>query len=198
MSNINGSKYALTALFPIRESDKDGNHYDILRKYLRELDQHPYGSPLSNVSSVHMARFAIIDNLIYQGLPAKRDRLKSRYLLFMCDFDGESVDKLLNAMISQIDQTVESIWQHCVAYPGTARRDLLIAYFEQCQLKTSLFFADRPDDEVAAILRALMSKRQFVQFVEENQRQPPADLKERFYAMWQQLAKQPTPPPGSM
>ena len=98
MANTNGDKYALTALFPIKGDD----HYEKLRQCLRDLDKLPLGSPLANVSIVHMARFAIIDNLIYQGLPAKRDRLKSRYLLFVCDFDGAGLDPLVGAMSSQM------------------------------------------------------------------------------------------------
>jgi hypothetical protein len=145
-----------------------------------------------------MARFAIIDNLIYQGLPAKRDRLKSRYLLFMCDFDGTSVDPLVGAMVSEMGEVVDGIWSHCVAYPGKDRRDLLTAYFERCQLTTTLFFADRADNEVSQILRALVSRRTFAQFVVDNQRQPRAGLMQRFEAMWASLCNQPTPTPGSM
>ncbi len=194
MANTNGDKYALTALFPIRGDD----HYEKLRQCLRELDKDPLGSPLSKVSIVHMARFAIIDNLIYQGLPAKRDRLKSRYLLFMCDFDGTGLDPLVGAMGSQMGEVVDNIWQHCVAYPGRSKRDILTAYFERCQLTTTLFFCDQPKVEVSKILRALMAKRAFAQFVEDNQRQPRAGLKQRFEAMWQDLCDRPTPKPGSM
>ncbi len=194
MANINGGKYALTTLFPI----KPGEHYAELKEFLRSMDADAYGSPLSKVGRVHMARLAIIDDFIYQGVPAKRDRLKSRYLLFMCDFDGESVEDLVGAMVTQIGPTVHDIWQHCVAYPGSASRDRLIAYFEQCQIKTDLFLADRPNDEVATILRALMCKREFASFVATNQGLPRAGLQQRFLAMWQQLGANSTPHPGSM
>jgi hypothetical protein len=196
MANTNGDKYALTALFPIRGGEE--NHYEQLRLYLRGLDSDPLGSPLSRVGIVHMARFAIIDNLIYQGLPAKRDRLKSRYLLFMCDFDGASLDPLVGAMSSQMGDVVDAIWQHCVAYPGRTKRDLLIAYFERCQLTTTLFFCDQPKAELSRILRGLMAKREFAKFVEDNQRLPRTGLKQRFEAMWKDLCDRPTPKPGSM
>lgn len=198
MANTNGKKYALTALFPIRGED----HYEQLRSFLRSLDKHPlsgpYGSPLHRVPFLHMARFAIIDNLIYQGLPAKRDRLKSRYLLFMCDFDGESLDPLVSAMVTHAGEVVDGIWKHCVAYPGKDKRDRLTAYFQQCQLTTTLFFADRPDNEVSQILRALVARRTFAQFVVDNQCQPRAGLETRFMAMWNGLCSGPTPTPGSM
>ena len=59
----------------------------------------PYGSPLSKVPLIHMARFAIIDDLPYQGVPNNRDDLLSDYMLFVCDFDGMNVDTLVAAMI---------------------------------------------------------------------------------------------------
>jgi hypothetical protein len=200
MANVYDAKYALTTLFPIKGDPRGGDsHYVALRDRLRELDHNqPCGSPLSKIPFLHMARFAIVDNLIYQGMPARRDRLKSRYLLFMCDFDGESVDPLVSAMITHLGGIVDEIWRNCVAYPGTGSRDRLIAYFERCQLYTDLFFADRPKDDVRKILRALMYKRQFAQFVEDNQRLPRTGLKDRFEAMMDALGKAPTPAPGSM
>ena len=44
---------------------------------------------------------------------------------------------------------------------------------------------------LATILRGLMAKRAFAQFVEDNQRQPRAGLKQRFEAMWQALVRSP-------
>ena len=75
MANQNGAKYGFTGLFPI----KTGGHSANLRTLLRSLDDprnYPRGSPLSDVSIVHMARFVIVDRLAYQGLPAKVDTLK--------------------------------------------------------------------------------------------------------------------------
>src|SRR5690349_13228915 len=118
MSNINGGKYALTTLFPILP---DG-HYAELKKYLSDLDKLPYGSPLANVGCIHMARFVIIEDPVYQGLPAKRDHLQSRYLLFMCDFDGASFDVVVGAMFSQMNEAMHAIWKHCVGYPGKDSR----------------------------------------------------------------------------
>ncbi len=96
MANQNGKKYGFTGLFPIGK----GDHAAALRAHLRKLDGKPYGSPLSEVRAIHMARFAVIDGLAYQGLPAKRDSLSSSYLLFLCDFDGESPDALVADLIA--------------------------------------------------------------------------------------------------
>ena len=194
MGNINGKKFGFTALFPIRSRESAV----ALRPYLRSMDGHPYGSPLSSVDIIHMARFMIIDNLAYQGVPAKRDELKSHYLLFLCDFDGGSLDVLVRKLVSKMGETVDDIWQHCVGYPGRSYRDRLTAYFEDCQLATTFFLADRPNDEVAAILRALMYKRRFTGFVESCQRSRPPDLRAAFLQLWRSLETEPTPPAGSL
>jgi hypothetical protein len=127
MANQNGSKYGFTALFPI----KAGEHASRLRKHLRTLDSNLYGSPLSEASIIHMARFAIIDRLAYQGVPAKADTLSSAYLLFLCEFDGDNPEALVRQLIDRLPGEVTAIWEHCRSFPGTESADRLSAYFEQ-------------------------------------------------------------------
>jgi len=206
MSNVKEKKFGLTCLFPIREG---GTHTVQLRSYLRTMDEQVehnlYGSPLSKVPFIHMARFAIIEDLTYQGIPARRDRLKSSYMLFMCDFDGSNADKLVAAM-SEIhfpdhcpDYWMDQVWGHCVAYPRRASRDRLTAYFERCQLETNLFLADRPKDEVQDILRALICKRKFIEFLMKHQGSPADHQRAEFFKMWEQLKSFETPiVPGSV
>jgi hypothetical protein len=199
MANVNGKKFGLTCLFPIIRGDR--THSLELRAYLRKMDGDPYGSPLSKVPLIHMARFAIIDDLPYQGVPNNRDDLLSDYMLFICDFDGMNVDTLVAAMREKIAKEVKDIWQHCVAYPGLTRKDGLTAYFERCQLETNLFLADRPDDAVTDILHALVCKREFTQFVKDYQARPVGDQKAGFEAMWervQRVQREQPPQPGSL
>lgn len=194
MANQTGTTYGLTALFPVKA---DG-HAARLRTLLRSLNDtqiYPRGSPLSDVPIVHVARFVIIDRLAYQGLPAKADTLKSHYLLFTCDFDGSSVDALVNAMVSRIPDQVKAIWDHCVGFPGTQSCDQLAAYFERCQLETNLFLTDQPQASVKDILMGLMHQRRFGEFIRQVQRKPrsPAALKRGFELMWRRLQNA-TPP----
>jgi hypothetical protein len=193
MANANGKKFGLTALFPIKPG-----HGAKLRLTLRAMDSEPYGSPLSAVSIVHMARLAIINTLAFEGIPAKRDQLKSNYLLFMCDFDGATIDSLVAAMVTNIPTTINEIWGHCIAYPSLTSRDQLTAYFERCQLDTNLFLADRPGDEVETILRGLLYKREFAKFVATHQNKGLAITNTDFLNWWQTLSGRPTPKPGSM
>jgi hypothetical protein len=197
MANQNGKKYGFTALFPI----KRGDHTAELRSHLRRLDCNFYGSPLSEVRAIHMARFAIIDRLAYQGLPAKADSLASSYLLFLCDFDGESPDTLVKGLLAAIPAQVEEIWKHCVAFPGIGLRDPLAAYFERCQIETNLFLADRPQDTVDDILKSLLYKKKITEFMlwlQQEAAPTPADLKQRLTAMRASIEERPTPHPGSL
>jgi len=188
MANQNGEKYGFTGLFPI----KMGGHSADLRTLLRSLDakhRYPRGSPFSDVSIVHMARFVVIDRLAYQGFPAKVDTLKSQYLLFVCDFDGHSIDPLIQALVRYIPTQVTAVWEHCVLFPGTQSCDRLAAYFEQCQLKTNLFLADQPQASVDDILKGLMCRKRFGEFIRQVQRKPrdAAVLQRGFRRMWRSL-----------
>jgi hypothetical protein len=197
MANQNGKKYGFTALFPIRA----GDHAAELRSHLRGLDRTFYGSPLSEVRAIHMARFVVIDRLAYQGLPAKADTLASSYMLFLCDFDGESPDALVAGLAAAIPDEVEEIWQHCVAFPGVGLRDPLTAYFEQCQIETNLFLADRPQDTVDDILKSLTYRKKFTELTLWLQKQAapaPAELKRRLTAMRATIEDGPAPHPGSL
>ncbi len=190
MANQNGTKYGFTGLFPIKTAE----HGAKLRTLLRSLDdtlRYPRGSPLSDVPIVHMARFAIIDRLAYQRFPAKIDNLKSQYLLFLCDFDGRSVDALIQAMVRNIPTQLAAIWEHCILFPGIGSCDRLAAYFERCQLTTNLFLADQPEASVDDILLALTYRRRLGEFIKDVQRRPrsPAALQRGFRRMWLKLQK---------
>ena len=187
MANQNGGKFGFTGLFPIKVGQSAA-----LRAFLRTLDdtgKYPRGSPLSELSMVHMARFVVIDRLTYQGTPAKADTLKSHYLLFSCDFDGFSVDVLVQDMAGRIPVEMQAIWSHCRDFPGIESRDRLSAYFEACQLTTNLLLADQPEASVNDILMGLMSRRRLGEFIRQVQAtQPdPAALKGAFEQMWQSL-----------
>ncbi len=198
MANQKGRKYGFTGLFPIKGGDCAAQ----LRDHLRTLSGNRYGSPLSEVRAIHMARFVIIDRLAYQGLPARADSLASFYLLFICDFDGEDPDALVGGLLAAIPREVEVIWKHCLAFPGVALRDPLTAYFEKCQIETNLFLVDRPQDTVDDILKSLMYKRKFAGFVVwlQEQAAPPttADLRHRLAAMREAIDNEPAPHPGSL
>lgn len=196
MPNQKGNKYGFTALFPI----KPGEHAEQLRGHLRSLDKQVNGSPLSKVPIVHMARFVIVDQMPYQGLPADSDVLNSAYLLFLCEFDGSSSDLLARELVQNIAAEVETIWRHCRGFPGTQSVDRLADYFQRCSVETTLFLADRPMESVQDILRALTYKRKFSDLVVWAQQQAgltAAQLKAKIKDL-RNIDTAPPPDPGSL
>jgi hypothetical protein len=197
MSNLNGKIYGFTGLFPIERNADCG----VLRSHLRSLDNHPFGSPLSSLDIVHMARFAIIDRLAFQGEPAKHDRLSSAYLLFACDFDGSDVEELVTAIVTKLPDTFLMVWGSCVAVPtigpNPAANSDLVEYFRRCQVQTTLFLADQPDASVTQILRSLALTRMFAGFVQRHQGEDPALVQRGFQDMWQAFTAARPPSPGS-
>jgi hypothetical protein len=197
MANQNGEKFGFTGLFPILPGQAAE-----LRVFLRSLDDttnYPNGSPFSGVPIVHMTRLFIIDRLAYQGTPAKADTLKSAYLVFMCDFDGNSVDGLVRELIRGMPDETTDIWKHCVSFPGIHERDLLAEYFERCQIPTTLFFADQPVATVDEILKGLLCRRALGEFVKhaQHRRREPDVLQRGFLRMWRRLQRE-RPVPGSL
>ena len=197
MPNQNGEKYGFTGLFPIT-CGKTAE----LRTFLRSLDDtgtYPGGSPFSHVPIIHMARLFIIDRLAYQGTPAKADTLKSDYLVFLCDFDGASVDALVFALANSMPAEVTTIWSCCVGFPDVEPHDRFGEYFEKCQITTTLFFADQPQATVGQILKGLACRQRFGQLVRQVQSAPrnPDTLKQDFQAMWD-LLQQDNPQPGEL
>jgi hypothetical protein len=164
MANRNGSLYGFTGLFPIKRGAADE-----LREFLRHLDSHPNGSPLFTVDCIHLARFVVVTDLPFERFPAKFDSLRSAYLLVMCDFDGESVRELVDALVANAQDIVVKIWGRCRSYPGADDAPALDAYFRTCQLKTNLFLADQEMPSVQEILRALELQRRFTDFVQRYQ-----------------------------
>jgi hypothetical protein len=197
MSNRSGGIYGFTGLFPL----KAATSCSALRSFLRSLDNHPLGSPLSSLDLVHMARLVIIDRLAFQGEPAAQDHLMSAYLLFACDFDGAGVDDLTNAMAAKIPDMLNTVWRHCVGFPDIGhlsdRRSELVRYFRRCQIPTNLFLADQPDHSVLHILQALALKRMFADFVQQHQGSDPEVVRHEFHARWHAFQEAPPPAPGS-
>ena len=89
MANQSGSVYGLTILSPILEDDTAAiSHALIIRSYLASLPNDER-SPFARVSSTHLARLVVMDDVVYVGRPACEEHLNSQYLVFESNFDGE-------------------------------------------------------------------------------------------------------------
>jgi hypothetical protein len=195
MANQSGQIYGLTILSPIIENERiDICHATELRWYLASLPR-DHTSPFARVSSTHLARLVVMDDVVFVGAPAHEEHLKSRYLVFETNFDGD-LDIYLTRMAREIPEVVESVWKHCVGYPGVADPADFAAYMKKCQIATTFFFADVNDKTVQQNLRALQVQSALAHFIEKNQGKPAAEIQKSFGVLLERLANAPAPLPG--
>jgi hypothetical protein len=193
--NISGKTYGLTILSPIIEDNQlDICHSMQLRWYLSQLPR-DYRSPFARISSTYLARLVVLDDVIYVGLPACEDHLKSRYLIFETNFDGD-LDTYLRRMATETAEFVNAVWKHCVGFPGTGDTAAFIAYMKKCQIETTFFFADVNDRTVDGTLDALKMQSALAHFMEKHQGMHPADLQHAFGEFLKRLRHSPHLPRG--
>lgn len=196
MPNKSGSVYGLTILSPIIDDPQVDISHDLhLRMYLGSLPR-DHGSPFSKVTSTHIARLTVMNDVVFVGSPAKEEHLKSQYLVFESNFDGE-LDAYLSAMVKEIPEHVEAVWSHCVGYPGIKSVEAFQAYMKKCQLETTFYFADVNDKTVMQTLRALQTQASVAAFIESNQGKSPAEVQKAFAEFQRALQSAPEPVRGS-
>ena len=140
MPNQNGKLYGLTILSPIIDDENATPSHDLqIRDYLATL---PTGaeSPFAIAPGTHLCRLVVMDDVIYVGAPSCEEHLKSKYLVFESNCDGD-LTTYLTGLATSVPQQLDAIWSHCVGYPGTSDVAAFIRYMKACQLETTFFFA---------------------------------------------------------
>jgi hypothetical protein len=195
MANQNGQVYGLTILSPIIEDGRsDICHSMELRWYLGHLAR-DHKSPFAQISSTYLARLVVMDDVVYVGAPTCEEHLKSRYLIFETNLDGD-LDTYLTRMAQETPEFVEAVWKHCVGFPGTSDIAAFVAYMKKCQIATTFFFADVNNRTVQQSLKALQTQSALAHFIEKHQGRPPAELQREFGALLQSIREAPLPLPG--
>ena len=196
MPNQSGSIYGLTILSPIKDDpNAEISHSLAIRMYLQTLPVDGRG-PFGRVSSTHMARLVVLDDVVYFGMPSCEEHLKSKYLIFESNFDGE-LEPYLKQLAAEASNEVHNIWQHCIGYPGVQNVDAFIAYMKRCQVETTFYFADVNNKTVQQTLQALQTQSAVASFIEKNQGKPSEELQPAFIEFMSRLNKAPRPKPGS-
>jgi hypothetical protein len=197
LPNKNGSVYGLTILSPIIEDEKATPSHDLqIRNYLAKLPTRQ-DSPFALAPGTHLARLVVMDDVIYVGMPACEEHLKSKYLVFESNCDGD-LDTYLSGLAASIPEHLDAIWQHCVGYPGATNRQAFIDYMKACQLDTTFFFAAVNDKSVPETLSALQNQTAVADFIATHQGADPATLQRKFIQFVARLKSRPLPKPGSM
>jgi hypothetical protein len=171
--NVSGQAYALSVLTPILDG-----HATAVREHLDGLADGA-ASPLARVPGTHIARWVVIDDVIYQGHgQPKRDTLSPR-LLFSSNFDGD-VGAYLEGLRTGMGSDADAIWSHCRGYPGHDDGPAFAAWMRAHMLEAALFFAAYGGMTVEQVHTNLERRRTLLGLVLEAQGLAPADLKARF------------------
>jgi hypothetical protein len=196
MGNQNGAVYGLTILSPIIDDETAVPSHDLqIRKYLASLSTGE-DSPFALAPGTHLARLVVMDDVIYVGMPACEEHLKSKYLVFESNCDGD-LESYLAGLARNVPQHLDAIWSHCVGYPGAADTQAFIRYMKACQIETTFFFAAVNDKSVTQTLRALQTQRAVADFIADHQGMPPKQLQIEFARFIEHLQSEPEPRPGA-
>jgi hypothetical protein len=171
--NVSGQAYGLTVLAPIVEG-----HEAELTAQLDALGDGD-ASPLARVPGTHIARWVVIDDVVFQAEgQRRRDRLPPR-LLFSSNFDGE-LDAYLEGLRNGMADDADAIWGHCRGYPGHRDGPAFAAWMRAHQLEAALFFAAYGGQTVDQVHANVAQRRALLELALHAQGLDPPDLKSRF------------------
>jgi hypothetical protein len=197
MPNQNGKVYGLTILSPIIDDEQATPSHDLqIRNYLAKLPTDE-NSPFALAPATHLTRLVVMDDVIYVGMPACEEHLKSKYLIWESNCDG-NLNTYLTGLASSIPDHLDAIWSHCVGYPGATNLQAFIDYMKACQIETTFYFAAVNDKSVPETLRALQTQRAVSDFIASHQGTDPASLQSEFNQFLTDLKAEPTPKAGAM
>ncbi len=196
MPSQSGSVYGLTLLSPIIDDESATPSHDLqIRLHLSRLSLGPDG-PFASAPGTHLARLVVLDDVIFVGAPSCEEHLQSKYLVFECNCDGDR-DSYLTGLVQHIPDQLDTIWQHCVGYPGTKDLSAFLAYMRKCQIETTFFFAPVNDRSVTETLAALQTQRAVASFIATHQGCAAAVLQHDFAVFTDRLRKAPAPRPAA-
>ncbi len=166
--NKNNGAYALTLICPIKNGKLNQQSFaSLTRQTVQDLQENEL-SPLAKVPNTYLARFYILNDVFYEGSPAKEDHLKSKYLVFSSNFHGD-LETYLKGFWAHAESAARNIWQHCVGFEKVQNAEQFVHYIERCQVDTTYFFNGSSGEPLAEQLKALYLRQCFSEFVIEQQ-----------------------------
>jgi len=201
MPNESGNAYGLTTLCPLVDTSADGQSAAmVVRARLRDLPLDE-ASPMAKVPNTYLCRLFVLDDVIYQGHPARLEHLKSKYLVFVAEIHGE-LEPYLRSMWANAREFIDRIWEHCIGFkPHVTDADGFVRYIKKCQVETTFYFNGSTDEPLAGQLKSLYLKQELSKFAFANQGLGAAELQRAFNAFISRVAPQdlsgPTWAPGA-
>ena len=163
MANTAGNAYGLTALIPIKNGVSDGVSFDKqVRDLLQQWPKHSE-SPMAKVPNTYLCRFYLLNDVFFQGYPAKEEHLKSKYLVYETNFHGD-LETYLRAAWECAEQDWQSLLRHCVAFTKVGSAADFVDYIKRCQINNNLYFNGSNDKSLAEQLKALFLKQSLSHF----------------------------------
>jgi hypothetical protein len=199
MPSKSGEVYGLSLLCPILNDPSAMPSHDLqIRDHLATLSRGP-DSLFAVAPGTHMARLVVLDDVIYVGAPSCEEHLKSKYLVFESNCDGDR-DEYLKGLAKAVPDALNAIWKHCVGYPEKGANDLtaFLSYMHRCQVETTFFFAPVNDKTRDQTLRALRDKAYVARFIAAHQGAPAAEIQRKILALQAHLKTLPDPKPAAV
>jgi hypothetical protein len=171
--DVSGQARALTLLAPV----EPGRASDLAAA----LDALGGGddSPLARVHGTHFARWVLLDQVVYQGPPQRRDTWKAPRLLFTSNFDGP-LETYLDALRTGLGADGDAIFGHCSGYPGSADAQAWSAWLRARTVPSALFFGAYGEQTVHEVRTNLDLRARLTAFALDAQGLEPAELQARF------------------
>jgi hypothetical protein len=201
MPNRSGNAYGLTTLCPLVDKSKDDQSAAALvRAYLRGVPL-DHASPMASVPNTYLCRLFVLDDVIYEGHPARLDHLKSKYLVFVAEIHGE-LEPYLRGMWENAEKFVRGAWQYCIGFGRQVHdAESFVGYIKRCQVETTFYFNGSTDESPETQLKSLYLKQEFSKFAFANQGRSAEELQRAFKAFIERVApsdaKGPTWAPGA-
>ena len=123
MSDSVGRVTALTTIAPIVPEKLEQ-----LKLVLANVQEHPSQS-IAKISTIHFARWVIIDN--------------GTRLLFTSNFDGTFEDYIQD-FVREIPEGLDAIWGNCEGYPGSVPIEAFFNYIKANTFPNNTFYAAYP------------------------------------------------------
>ncbi len=135
---------------------------------------------MAKVPNTYFCRFFVLDDVVYEGKPARVEHLRSKYLVFTSNFQGD-LELYLEGMWAHAEKFVRDVWQFCVRF----REDVndaasFVRYIKECQVETTFYFNGSTDDALAEQLKALYLKQELSKFAYQHAGLPAAELQAAF------------------
>ena len=197
MSNKFGQAYGLTTISPIIKGRTDGVHH---AQELRATSRRSRSdSGVRSRASPGRIQPAGLSSTTSSPRPIPAARIiSSRSTWCSSPISTDRSSSIVSSLVAAIPDVIDSVWSHCVGYPGSSKPLAVLDYIRDCQVDTTLYFGGYPGATVEAALRALLVQRSMIEFIEESRHLPSGELQAAFRSFRARMEKAPTPAPASM